>query len=101
MVVSQVHASVLKFSFLFQVYFEFPREASVETQEGEGAIFSPCENLSYHNNNNMNTNNVNSNNNQDKIKTNKLEWKEENLKCECPNSVNITWHLQVADGLRL
>ena len=92
--VSQVHASVLKFSFLFQVYFEFPREATVETQEGEGAIFSPCENLSYHNN-------MNINNNQNKIKTSKLEWKEDSLNCECPNSVNITWHLQVADGLRL
>ena len=90
--------------FNFQVYFEFPSEASVETQEGEGAILSPCENLSYHINNNMDSNTVNSNNNnnnnQNKIKTSKLEWKEGNLNCECPNSVNITWHLQVADGLR-
>ena len=86
----------------FQVYFEFPSEASVETQEGEGTIFSPCENLSYHINNNMNSNN-DINNNQNKIKISKLEdmkWKGGNLNCECPNSVNITWHLQVADGLR-
>ena len=75
-----------------QVYYEFPSKAVVETQEGEGLILSPCcENRSSYDNNNNNTN-MNSNNNDNKM--------EEKDNCDCPNNVNVTWHLQVDKGLR-
>ena len=76
----------------------------MNTQEGEGVILSPCENLSNHIYNNNNNNNNNNNKNDIKKKDPKmkkmkdLEMKEEN--CECPNSANITWNLQVANGFR-
>ena len=76
--------------FYFQVYFEIPSEPLVESQYGEGTIFSPCENLS----NDLNNN---------ELKMKKREWEDmerEEGECGCPNSLNITWNLQVDNGLR-
>ena len=73
----------------------------MNTQEGEGVILSPCENLSNHiYNNNNNNNNKNDIKKKDpKMKKMKdLEMKDE--KCECPNSANVTWNLQVQKGFR-
>ena len=71
----------------------------VNTQEGEGAILSPCENLSNHiyNNNNNNKNDIKKKDPKMK-KMKDLEMKDEN--CDCPNSANVTWNLQVQNGFR-
>ena len=93
----------------------------VENQKGEGTISSPCDNIiisnkknnNNNNNNNHNNNNINNNNkmgnkinntNDEENQMNSngnFDERERSLeKCECPNSQNITWNLEVADGLR-